>query len=325
MKNKLLVLFTVWVILLLGCGAEQVAMEGETAVSAPPTSSPIAPDVTPSPTTGAPTGESMSNMGSETVMGDSMMGENIVASSLSQVQEVVTTVASESELSGSEVEGLAIQLAVAQPEVAAWLVNYPDWTGNAWVDSEDGRFYSVDFYSETADEWLGWVYVDVVDQVVTDFFVPRELTAEEFQAGLEKVEQFVMQDGEVLTRLGNTASWEHETSYNRWDAEWVVWFWYGLDELAVTVDFWEDEPYLVAIENPNEFDAQTTLENNRNQAIELAWQGEGIDQALAGVDNWQTFVSHQGGSIWAVTFATEERELYYALVDIENWNVLENE
>ena len=220
---------------------------------------------------------------------------------------------------------LAIELMAEVPEVAEWLTAFPDWTGDAWQDESDGRFYSIDLYSEAADEWLGWGYVNVADGVVEEYFVPRELTAAEFQIGREQVEQFVFSDEELLARLGDVAKWEHETWYNRWDANWEVWFWYGLEELAVTVSLWEDELYLEGIYNPAEFEAEEAAENSKNQAIELAWQAEGIDQALAGEDNWQTYVSQQGDTVWAVSFTTTDKELFYALVDIDSWQVLESE
>lgn len=218
----------------------------------------------------------------------------------------------------------AIQLVAEIPEVADWLATFPDWTGDAWQEGEDD-FYSVDFYSETADEWLGWGYVNVTDGVVDDYFVPRELTAEEFQAGQAHVEQFVLKDEEILARLGDVTNWEHDTWYNRWDANWEVWFWQGLEEIAITVSIWEDELYLDRIYNPAELEAEEAIENSKNEAIGLAWQAEGIDQALADVDNWQTYVSQQSDTIWAVTFATTDQELFYALVDIENEQVLESE
>lgn len=249
-----------------------------------------------------------------------MIEETAVAHSEIVLQEP----AAQDEAAHSDEAALAVQLLGAVPEVADWLASYPDWTGDAWLDGDDGVHYHVDLYSAAADEWLGWGYVNVAEGAVEDYFVPRELSAEEFQVGREKVEAFVFGDQEVLARLGNVADWDFDTWYNRWDANWEVWFWYGLDELVVTVNIWEDEAYLESIRNPAEFEADQALENNKNQAIELAWQAEGIDQAVAGIDNWQTYVSQQGDTVWAVTFATEDRELFYALVDIESWTVLES-
>lgn len=334
MKRNLFFMLTLF--LLAGCGGKQLVwvdvdeMSGaDTAVSQPsaPEEDEAQGTTVTAVTEADPDGSLVAEMADDS-------SSNTMAGMMSDSQMNATTDAIETNPDEglaqdseqlSEQAALAVQLMAEIPEVADWLANYPDWSGNAWAEGEDGRFYTVDLYSEAADEWLGWGYVNVADGLVEDYFVPRELSAEEFQIGREKVETFVFGDEEVLARLGNVADWGYDTWYNRWDANWQVWFWYGLEELAVTVGFWEEEPYLESIANPAEFEAEEALENSKNQAIELAWQAEGIDQAVAGVDNWQTYVSQQGDTVWAVTFATEDQELFYALVDIESWTVLESE
>ena len=303
MKRTLYIMLTF--ILLAGCGGKQLVWVDVNEASGAATAVP----------------ETDSD---DSMMDDGMMVGGLVDEAVSQVQESLDEALEQDSEELTDQEALAIQLLAEEPEVAGWLASYPDWTGSAWLEGEDGLHYHVDLYSAAADEWLGWGYVNVADGVVEDYFVPRELTAEEFQTGREIVEAFVFSDEEVLARLGNVDDWGYDTWYNRWDANWQVWFWYGLEELAVTVNIWEDEPYLDSITNPAEFEAEEAAENSKNQAIELAWQAEGIDQAVAGVDNWQTYVAQQGDTVWAVTFATEDRELFYALVDIGSWTVLES-
>lgn len=313
MKSKLFLL-TVLLLGLMACGGKQLVWVDAAATSEAATAvpQPSAPEEVEAVVTATavpePNGGMM--MTEETAV---VQSEIVLAEPVSQETEALADEAA-----------LAVQLLGDVPEVADWLDSYPDWTGDAWLDGEDGVHYHVDLYSAAADEWLGWGYVNVADGVVEDYFVPRELSAEEFQVGRETVEAFVFGDQEVLALLGNVADWDFDTWYNRWEANWEVWFWYGLDELVVTVNIWEDEAYLESIRNPAEFEAEQALENSKNQAIELAWQAEGIDQAVAGVDNWQTYVAQQGDTVWAVTFATEDRELFYALVDIESWTVLES-
>lgn len=332
MKRFCLVMLTF--LLLAGCGGKQLvwvdveeANGADTAVSAshaPEEEQPIElEDEEAGVATAVPAANTDDGMIAE--MDGGMMGDGVLDTAVSQIQESLDEALAQDDEDVSDEATRAIQLLAEVPEVAGWLASYPDWTGDAWLEGEDSLHYHVDLYSAAADEWLGWGYVNVADGVVEDFFVPRELTAEEFQTGREMVEAFVFSDEEVLARLGNVDNWGFETWYNRWDANWQVWFWYGLEELAVTVNIWEDEPYLDSITNPAEFEAEEAAENSKNQAIELAWQAEGIDQAVAGVDNWQTYVAQQGDTVWAVTFATEDRELFYALVDIESWTVLESE
>jgi hypothetical protein len=265
---------------------------------------------------------------SESMSGNSMGGGSMASGTVSDAVAQAETTFNISDNNNEELSDearQAIQILAAIPEVGEWLATFPDWEADAWQDDEDGRFYSVDLYSEAADEWLGWGYVNVSDGTVDDYFVPRELSAEEFQAGLERVEQFVFSDGELLGRLGDVANWEHDSWYNRWEGNWEIWFWYGLEEVAVTVSIWEDELYIDRIYNPAELEAEEAAENSKNMAIDLAWQADGIDQAVAGVDNWQTYVSQQSETVWAVTFATTDQELFYALVDIESEQILESE
>lgn len=259
-------------------------------------------------------------------MGSGSMAGNAVNNAMAQAEEAINPFTSnDDDIELGDEARQAIQLVAEIPEVAAWLATFPDWAGDAWQDEEDGRFYEVDLYSEAADEWLGWAYVNVADGVVEDYFVPRELTAEEFQAGQARVEQFVLSDEEVLARLGDAANWEHDTWYNRWDANWEVWFWNGLEEVAVTINIWEDEIYLDRIYDPTELEAEEASENSKNEAIGLAWGAEGIDQALSGVDNWQTYASQQSDTVWAVSFVGDGQELFYVLVDVENEQILESE
>ena len=339
MKRIYLVMLSVGILFLIGCGGRQLVWvdvdETSGAETAAPASS--AYDV-PQPIIQDKEEEPAERIASEPdevdtaeeMMNDAVTGtmaSNVVNGAMAQIEAAIeeTAVSGGEEADLSEAEALAVQLMTDIPEVADWLASFPDWTGNAWQDGEDGRFYTVDLYSESAEEWLGWGYVNVVDGVVDDYFVPRELSAEEFQQGLAMVEAFVFSDEEVLARLGNVENWDYDTWYNRWDANWQVWFWYGLEELAVTVNIWDGAPYLDGIDNPAAFEAEEAAEHSKNQAIELAWQADGIDQALAGSDNWQTYVSQQGDNLWAVSFATADEELFYALVDIENWTILESD
>ncbi len=224
--------------------------------------------------------------------------------------------AEEIDLDGLDDGEKAIALAAAPAEAAARLANYPDWTADAYPEDEEAGLWGVDFYSETADEWLGYVLVDLPAREVVEMDVPRELTAEEYQAGLEKVEAFVLRDAEVLALLGDPAQWERHTEYNRWDETWETGFYRGLDEWVAVTTLDGDDVYLEGIYDPYEFEAEQAERQRRDEAIGLAWEADGIDRALDGVDNWRAYVSPQGDNVYAVTFAAEDAELFYALVDV---------
>jgi hypothetical protein len=227
-----------------------------------------------------------------------------------------------SDLEGLEDDQKAIQLLASETAVAEFLVNYPDWSADSWPEDEENGIWGIDFYSEAADEWLGWGQVNIQTGEILDYFVPRDLSPEEFQAGLAEVEKLVLNDAGVQARLGDPELWEHETYFNRWDQIWEVWFWHGLDELVVTVNRDEENTYLEEIFDPSQLEAEKEAEWQRDQAVELAWSAEGIDQAFDGVDNWHTLVAPQG-DLWAVSFVSDEQELFYALVDINRWEIVD--
>ena len=195
MKRLHLVMLTLF--LLAGCGGKQLVWVdvdevGETAVSQP-----ITPEdddkeqavVVTAVTETDPDGGLMAEMSSDAgnSMAGGMMGGSLLDEAADQIEASLDAALAQAGEQLSEEAALAVQLMAEIPEVATWLANYPDWSGNAWAEEEDGRFYTVDLYSEAADEWLGWGYVNVADGLVEDYFVPRELSAEEFHIGREKV------------------------------------------------------------------------------------------------------------------------------------------
>lgn len=218
-------------------------------------------------------------------------------------------------------EERAIALIANTPEGATHLANFPDWEGSAW-EEEDG-IWGVDLYSEAQDEWLGWGEVDLTTNIVIDYFIPVELTAEQFQTGRTAAEKVVFNDAALLTRLGDPSEWEQDTYYDRWDQTWYVSFWRGIEELSVAVEVWEDEYYISDIINPNELAAEEAQEERRNTAIELAYQADDIWEIMDGVDDWTTYAEEHGDGIWTVSFVTTDRTLYSAVVNVESGELLE--
>ncbi|HEY83945.1 MAG TPA: hypothetical protein G4N96_02350 [Chloroflexi bacterium] len=158
-----------------------------------------------------------------------------------------------------------------------------------------------------------------------ELYAPRELSQEEFQAGQAAVEAVVLDDAEVLALLGDPADWDHGSDYDRFEEDWSVWFDKGLESWLVIARQDEDtEKYHIEdILDPMAFDAAQAQELTRNQAIELAYSADDVDEALNGLDDWRIYVENQGGSVWSVSFAADGKELFYALVDIEAEQVLE--
>ncbi len=218
----------------------------------------------------------------------------------------------------------AIDLLAAQEEVAAYLANHPGWVGEAWPEEESSVWY-VDFYDGATEEWLGGGSVDLASQEILGISIPRELTPEEIQAGKAEIEAFLAADAAIQARLGSYPRlWEHEISYDPWEQRWEAWYYHGLDAFTVLLYFEEDgRIYLDNIVDPYVLEEAAAEQLRRDQAVELAYEAEGIDDALAGVDNWRTYVEHQGEGRWTVEFVADGQLLFSALVDIDAWNVME--
>ncbi|MEM7125421.1 MAG: hypothetical protein AAF702_03785 [Chloroflexota bacterium] len=224
----------------------------------------------------------------------------------------------------------AVDLVAAHDEVARHLASYPGWVGNAWQEGEDSDLWTVNFIlygpGENEEEWLGEGQVNLGTNEILRVFVPRDLTTEEFQRGLQKVEALLERDPEVQAILGDPALWERHTYYNRWEHYWETSYWYGLEGIvARTTINDEGEVYLDSIYDPNAFDAEEQEMLHRNQAIEVAFEANGIDLALDNVDNWRTYVEAHEGSQYTVEFVSEGRTLFSTFVDIETWTVISNQ
>jgi hypothetical protein len=213
-------------------------------------------------------------------------------------------------------EERAIAILVQHPRVARYLEGYPGWRAEAYREEGSSTVWNIDLYQ--GDEWIGWGKVDLQAGEVVDQYVPADLPPEEFAAGKEKIEKFLVYDPEVKARLGEPSLWGHEVAWNRWDQQWQVWYWYGIDALVaiVSIDENSGNVYLDSMRDANELKAEDKAEADRNRAIELAYGADGIDQALAGFDAWRTYVEDQGQGRYTVAFVNGDRTLLGVLVDI---------
>lgn len=222
----------------------------------------------------------------------------------------------------SDEETRAIELVSAVEDVSAFLATYPDWEGHAY--QQDETVWYVDFFDVTGEEWIGYGIVDLATEEVRESFVPAPLPADEYATLLPLVELVALEDPEVLGLLKDPVLWDIYTDYNRYDQVWDVYCTRGVTQWLVRV-YAEDENsvYISEIVNPNVLTEEEALSNARSSAVSLAYEGEGIDVALEGHDNWTTYAENQGGPVWSVAFVVEDEELYYALVNIESWEILE--
>ena len=279
-----------------------------------------------------PAADNMMSGNNSTNGGNGMAGGNMIAGSNDAVD---TTVSPSGQLGnggpdrelGSSSADQAIAIAAAHQEMA-WHVSHYRWDAEAWQEDGDSTWW-IDFWSVDSageyDEWLAWAGVDLASGEVVEAYVPRELTAEEFQYGRTLAEQAAFNDAAVLAIVQDLNNWDFDTYYDRWDENFYIYMWYGIDEIAIIVRENEDGIFYVdGVQDASVLEAEQQEALNRNQAIELAWESDEIWDVLQNHDQWKTYVEHQGGTQYSVAFVTENRELFYAIVDIASWQIVDS-
>jgi hypothetical protein len=219
---------------------------------------------------------------------------------------------------------LAIAKVAAASEIAPVLANHPSWVADAYPDDEAERIWHVDFYDKPDGEHLGYGHVKLNSDELFDIKMPRDLSPAELQAGIATIDAYLPYDAEVQARLGNPQLWYHDVSYDRWEESWKAYYSRGLEEMVITLYIDDNnDVYLDSIIDPSVLNEEEATEERRNRAITLAYSAEGIDEALAGVDNWRTYVEDQGGGQYTVAFSTTDRPLYRVHVNIDQARIIE--
>lgn len=226
-----------------------------------------------------------------------------------------------------EAQGQALAETVAAIEpFASWLTAYPDYNFNAYGPDENGIWY-IEFYDEPEEEWLGYANINQDTLEIIDSFAPVPLAADVYQQQLALIQTYVLNDAEVLAWLNNTPTlWDLYADWNRWDQQWELRFSRGIVGVLIlaTVDENEDV-YLGEILDPNQLDEDEARQEARDSAINLAYSAKNADAALAGHDDWTTYVEPQGEHAWSVSFVSGQDLLLFVLVDIERQVVLQSE
>ncbi len=232
-------------------------------------------------------------------------------------------------------EEKAIAIAAGDEDLVALLEQFEDWEAEAYEEDED--IYGVDFLvpiDPEDPEFIGFVLVNVATGEIYETFVPIVLPTSVEVVLQERVLNHVSNDPEVLSRLGSPDLWEHYVEFDGFDGLWYVGFERGLEVWVavvevVFVDADEDNYDVQEIElygffDGNRLEEQEQIANNKNQAIILAYEADGIDDAVGDVEDWTTMVSQYNGSQWTVQFISGDTVLFTALVDIEQDVVLQS-
>jgi hypothetical protein len=178
---------------------------------------------------------------------------------------------------------------------------------------------------QAQEEWLAWAEVDMNSQAVTDYYAPAYLSPEEEARQQAAVEAVVLADAEMLALLGDPDDWDQYIEYDPWEGLWYVYFEKGLDAWAAEVEYTEaDNVDILRLFDPYQLTEEEAREAARNQAIEIAYEADGVWDALDGYDDWTAYVTLVEEPRWAVSFVSGDQELFYALVDVEAWEVIES-
>jgi hypothetical protein len=227
--------------------------------------------------------------------------------------------------SQEETEQALIAIVATSDDFAGWLEQYPDWNGYAHQWEDDSSNWYVDFYDSSGDEWLGYANINGDTGEIFESFVPRPLSPEVYQDEQPRIQMMVLDDPEVQARLIDLALWDYNSDFNRFEQKWEVYIYRGTEAILVRASIDENNNFTIhEIIDPNQLSEEEADQHARDQAIALAYTADGVGEALEGYDNWRTYVQHQGGTRWSVTFEANGEELFYALVDIALDRVIES-
>ncbi len=222
----------------------------------------------------------------------------------------------------------AIEIAAAHPVIAAALDHFPQWSATAEEDDPDQNTWYVTFYEDQAQEsWLGEATVDLDDEQVVDYYVPVFLSPEEEARQRAEVEALVLADPQVLALLGNPDDWQRYTEYDPYEAAWHAVFEWGLDAWDVIV-LWDDNDsiwYIEAIRDPYAFDEEQKQRLDRDKALELAFESDALWEVIGDYDDWNAITAPLTEAQWGVSFVVNNQEVYYLRVDIDAWEILEEQ
>ena len=219
----------------------------------------------------------------------------------------------------------SITIAAAQPDIAAALKHFPQWSAAAEEEDAEQHIWDVTFYEDQQqEEWLGDAQVDLDDEAVLEYDIPIFLSREEEARQKAEVEAFTLADAQVLALLGNPDDWESYADYDPYEAAWSVTFEHGLDAWQAVLQKDEEGRWLIDhIQDPYAFSEEEKQHLDRDKAIELAGESDALWQALENVDDWQALASPLTDHRWNVSFVAADKEIYAVVVDIDAWKIIE--
>lgn len=212
------------------------------------------------------------------------------------------------------------RLAAYEP-VANLLAVTGGWDGWTWqYDSE--FIWWVELANDSGS--LAYAVIDIRDGSIWEGRVAQPVTQEEYIRREAEVRTLAFNHPEVLAVLEDPLLWDVYPSY---DAMWKVWYlsaWRGLQ--GYTISFSQDgENYWFGeIIDETALEAEEAEQAARDQAVSLAYEADGLWDAMGDADNWTTYTEQQDNTLWSVMFIVDGEERYYVLVDVEGEEILES-
>jgi hypothetical protein len=212
----------------------------------------------------------------------------------------------------------AITLVANSREARPRLARYPGWTAGA--EQTDGSVWHVWF--ERGDDWLGEACVDLVSKKVSEVYIPVDPTPSERARAVPKLRRLVARAPEVQALLGDPDDWDEEITYDKWEDAWFVYYWRGDDAVGVRLSSDGAKYHIDDVFDPLALSEERAKRHDRDRAIRLAYEVDQIGLALDPYDSWKAYAEPAGQGRWTVSFATPERTILTALVDLKSGRVL---
>ncbi|HHO58274.1 MAG TPA: hypothetical protein ENJ85_03780 [Oceanithermus profundus] len=213
----------------------------------------------------------------------------------------------------------AIVLVAKSREAAPRLARYPGWTAGA--ERQDGAVWYVWF--ERDDEWLGEAYVDLESRKVSEVNIPVDPTPAERARMVPKLRKLVRRDAEVKALLGDEpGEWEEEINYDKWEDTWFVYYWRGDDAVGVRIGQDGGRYYVDDVFDPLALKEEQARRHDQDRAIQLAYTAERVGELLEPYDDWKAYAEPASQGRWTVSFATPEKTILTAAVDLAGGKVL---
>ncbi len=172
-------------------------------------------------------------------------------------------------------------------------------------------------------EWLGYVLLNLSTQEIIEYEIVQHLSEEELAAVQHRVQTALLQHPEIIALIGDAAGWNIELEYDPYEQLWLMFFEKEATAWLAEAVIEEEQVILINISDPTALDEEEKLAFQQEQAIELAYEGSNAPTILNGIDDWTTYVATQEDGRYGVSFVRGEEELYFALVDVDAWQVVE--